>query len=104
MNGRVLKWVFYAILIFLLIIGAVLIFPMQRKLSEETSELRRQQKIEEARRAESNRLSSEVAELQNSPEAVEKVAREKFNLCGDGETVLGYETPKTKPEAKPEAQ
>ncbi|MGN0849596.1 MAG: septum formation initiator family protein, partial [Victivallaceae bacterium] len=47
---------------------------------------------EESKQAISNELANEVHQLQTSPEAVEKVAREKFNLCKEGETVLHYET------------
>ncbi len=90
-SKRVIVWFFYTILFFLLIAAAVLIFPMQKQLSADSAELARQQKIEQERRAVSNDLSAEVNALQSSPDAVEKVAREKFNLCREGETVMHYQ-------------
>ena len=45
------------------------------------------------RREESARLNTEVADLKRSPEAVEKVAREKFGLVGDNESVIRYQVP-----------
>ena len=89
---RVLVWIFYIVLFILMGLAAALIFPLYKQHAEDTHELAKYRKIEESKQAISNELANEVHQLQTSPEAVEKVAREKFNLCKEGETVLHYET------------
>lgn len=85
----------YFLLILLFITAVLLIWPAyrdydkQRKdvyiLKEQASEMRRI-------RAE---LERDVHELKEKPSAVEKVAREKFGLCEEGETVILYNPPPT---------
>ena len=36
-------------------------------------------------------LNREVHDLEHKPAAAEKVAREKYNLCREGEIILKYE-------------
>ena len=49
--------------------------------------------IADAKRAERDALQKEVAALQSSPAAIEKVAREKFHFCKDGEIIMYYRKP-----------
>lgn len=89
---RVLVWIFYIVLFILMGLAAALIFPLYKQYAEDSRELAKYRKVEEQKQAVSNELANEVHQLQTSPEAVEKVAREKFNLCREGETVLHYES------------
>ena len=99
---RVLVWIFYIVLFSRMGLAAALIFPLYKQHAEDSRELARYRKIEESKQAISNELANEVHQLQTSPEAVEKVAREKFNLCKEGETVLHYETAEPKNSGKTE--
>ena len=60
----------------------------------------RQKEFYERTRAEADRvravrdsLQKEVSALQSSPMAIEKIARENFRLCKEGEIVLYYKKP-----------
>ena len=88
MSKKILLWFFYALLLFLLGAAAMLLVPMRKQLADDSRELNRQRQIEESRRIEANKLESEVNALQNDPDAVEKVAREKYGMAREGETVL----------------
>ena len=57
---------------------------LQQDLSKLNHEL--QEKIDE-----SVSLNREVHDLEHSPAAAEKVAREKYNLCKENELILKYE-------------
>ena len=71
---------------------------MLRRAWEERRQGLRELDEKRVRRAE---LSREVGELQTSPTAVERVAREKYNLVRDGETVLTFPEPPD-PRQRPE--
>ena len=58
---------------------------LRQDLSKLNHEL--QEKIDE-----SVSLNREVHDLEHSPAAAEKVAREKYNLCKENELILKYET------------
>ncbi len=94
MNTRIIVWFTYAILFFLLVAAAILIFPMKKQLGADAAELEQQKQIVAQKQKLSNELSTEVHALESSPEAVEKVAREKYNLCKDGEVVMVYDSNK----------
>lgn len=66
---------------------------MQRKVSDLEQDLRQAQ--EECRS-----LILEVHDLEHSALAAERIAREKFNFCREGEQVLIYKMPAGK-EAQP---
>ena len=73
--------------------AAVLLLPVYRSYQKKQSELGTLNEKLNDRRDESARLSTEVADLTRSPEAVEKVAREKFGLVKEGERVIRYSVP-----------
>jgi len=82
--------------LFLLLAGAVCFYwilpawrdyrQTQRDVLELRKQLARQQ-------AEIRRLNREIAALKNDPYAVERVAREKFGWCRDGEKVYHFDKP-----------
>ena len=67
--------------------------PVYLEQQKKVNELSGLQEELNSKRAVSAELSKEVNALQQSPDAVEKVAREKFKLCREGETVLEYNDP-----------
>ncbi len=82
-------WLF--LLLALILAGAaVVLLPVYRNYQKKQQELRERQEELNAKRDESARLNTEVSDLQSSPGAVEKVARENFGLVKEGERVIRY--------------
>lgn len=73
-------------------LGAVIVlYPVylkKEKLRESNHKLHEQLKISEYERAD---LNKKVYGLATDPYMVEKVAREKFRLCREGEIILFYD-------------
>ena len=82
-------------LVFALLVAgaAVLLLPVVRELQKKQLELNEVNAELSEKREESARLTTGVADLQHSPAAVEKVAREKFGLVREGERVMKYPAP-----------
>lgn len=79
-------WVFIILLI--LAAAALLLLPVWRDLRRRQEEQMTLQKQLAALKTERNKGRMEIQALKNSPEAVEKVAREKYRLVRKGETVM----------------
>ncbi len=88
------KWVVIISFIFLLTTGACLVlWSSYRGYCKKKAELGELNVQLNDSREELAELNAEVSGLKNSPEAVEKVAREKFGLVGDDESVIQYQLP-----------
>jgi len=74
--------------------AAVLLLPVYRNYQKKQAELRGLTERLNDKRDESARLKTEVSDLRDSPDAVERVAREKFGLVKPGERVIRYPVPK----------
>ena len=83
-------FVLYAILIALMVLAVIWILPRSRRLSDDVAERDRQAAIRDQLQKTTSELSAEVNALQNDPAAIEKVAREKFNMSRPDETVVEY--------------
>ena len=81
---------FYLFLAVVLVFSLFLIWPAYRKYVKEDTRLNELKEEYARKNAECVELSSVVNDLGDKPEAVEKVAREKFGLCKEGETILKY--------------
>lgn len=86
-----MTFVFFIIFILLVSVTVVLIVPVYSKYQKMEQELRKLEKELEEKNAECIRLNKQVHGLQRSPKAVEKVGREKFGLCREGETIYKYD-------------
>jgi cell division protein FtsB len=87
---KIIIYFFYLIVVMLVVSSAILIWPVYRKYQKRkihVAELREQAAL---KTAECVKLNKEVYGLEHKPAAVEKVAREKFGLCQDGEAVMRY--------------
>lgn len=73
--------------------AAVLLLPVYRSYQKKKAELGTLTEQLNDKRDESARLKNDVADLQDSPAAVERVAREKFGLAREGERVIRYPVP-----------
>ena len=81
---------FYFIIVLIIISASVMILPVYRqfKIREEKVSLLHEQTA--LKTAESMRLHQEISDLTRDPNAIEKVAREKFGLCRQGELIMEY--------------
>lgn len=97
------SYLLYLIIMLALLAGAALLLPVYRNYQKKQAELSALEKTLAEKQAESAELNRQVGALQTSPEAVEKVAREKFGLAREGETIYRYPQPaKVKPAPQPE--
>ncbi|MFA7230258.1 MAG: septum formation initiator family protein [Victivallaceae bacterium] len=90
---KIVIYFFYLIVVLLIISSAILILPVYQKYQKDRNSLFALKEQAAIKTAECIRLNREVYKLEHSPDAVEKVAREKFGLCREGETVMRYKVP-----------
>jgi cell division protein FtsB len=69
--------------------------PLYKKYLARQTKLETLQKQLSELKDERNRKASNVEALRHTPEAVEKVAREKFHLVRKNEKIFLYDVPKT---------
>jgi len=92
-NG-VSSWLLYFLLGLTIAASAVMLLPVYRDYKKKEAELNQlTEKLNELKEV-NNQLSNETRGLQNSPDQVEKVAREKFGLVKEGEGILKYQMPR----------
>lgn len=87
-------YIIYALIAALAAAALVLLYPVYRRYQKSRAELRAAQLREADAVGRVAELKQRNADLAASPAAAEKVAREKFNLCREGESVLTYPAPK----------
>ena len=88
---KLLKVCLFLLLAIVIVISFALIFPAYNNLKKMTVRVSDLEKELEKRKNECSLLRRQLYDLQNNPKAVEKVAREKYNMCAEGETVYIYE-------------
>lgn len=89
-NKNTLIYFIYLVVFLLIMSAAILLWPVYRKYRKKEMEVDRLRETVARETAETLNLKLEVHGLITSPRSVEKVAREKFGLCKEGETVLKY--------------
>ncbi len=67
-----------------------LLFPAYNNLDKMKQRVKELEDELEARKTECMHLKKLLNDLENNPKSVEKVGREKFNMCQDGETIYTY--------------
>lgn len=83
---------FLYILLFVILIFALTLFsPAMKRTHDVEKKLEEQQAVLEKKKAVRTALLREVHDLERNPAAVEKVARERFNMCKEGEIVIKYD-------------
>ena len=81
----------YLLLGLILIFSLAFVWPVYKKyakLRDYVSDLNEELS---SKSAECIDLNREVHDLEHKPSAAEKVAREKYNLCREGELILKYD-------------
>ena len=79
--------------IILLMVSAAVIYPARLQYERQKEFYEKTQAEADRVRAERDALQKEVSALQSSPAAIEKIARENYRLCKEGEIVLYYKKP-----------
>lgn len=74
--------------------GIFFLYPVYKDLRMRRQELQQAREELAAKREKQMALSKKVRNLQNSPEAVESAARERFGYVRPGENVWHYDEPK----------
>lgn len=87
-NNAFLTYMCYALLLLMLIVSTVLLLPAYREYKAQQKELAKVQAELAKNREERAQKLKEYNDLERNPKAVEKVAREKFRMVKEGETVL----------------
>ena len=85
----VIGWILF--IVAAAVMCAVFLYPLYQNKSRRLKELDEKKQILAEKEAEHDKLSRDVDLLNNSPQAVEKEAREKFKMARPGEKVLFYE-------------
>jgi cell division protein FtsL len=84
----------FCLLVFLILLGAaILLLPVWKEFKNQENELAKLREEITTLKNERNEMLKKIADLEKSPDAVEKVAREKFKLVRPGDTVYVYPTP-----------
>jgi len=95
---KTFEYLFYSIFIVLTLVMTVMLVKSWKKLDEmknSVSELKEELRSKNTKCLE---LYQAIYELKNNPHAVEKVAREKFKLAGEDETIYIFEPNKKRKE------
>ena len=74
-------------------VSAAVIYPARLQYERQKEFYERTKAEADRVRAERDALQREVSALQSSPTAIEKVARENYRLCKEGEIVMYYKKP-----------
>ena len=80
----------YIILAVILITAVVVILPVYRKYVNMQSKVSRLEQEDRELYEEYQSMQKEVHDLEHQSLAVEKIAREKYNLCRENEQILIY--------------
>ena len=84
--------VFLYIMLFLIFVFALTLFsPAMKRTHDVEQKLSEQKALLEKRKTARTALLREVHDLERNPEAIERVARERFNMCKDGEIIIKYD-------------
>ena len=82
----------FMVLLILLLVAATVILPKYKKYNDillKTAQI--EQKLD-LRKRERNALQDELDALKSDPNAIERVAREKFRYCKSGEKIYHFDT------------
>ena len=88
--GKLLTGLIYLLLGLVLIISGILVLPAYRKYRQTEQEVETLQADLDRVKSEYLTLQQEVHDLQHNASAVEKVAREQYHLCREGEVIYIY--------------
>ena len=88
--GKLLTGFIYLLLVLVLITSGILVLPAYRKYKQTEQDVEILQADLDRVKSEYLTIQQEVHDLQHNASAVEKVAREQYHLCRDGEVIYIY--------------
>lgn len=100
---RLLTILFYVVFATVAIASLTLLLPASRRLNLARERMATLETELAARNREVAEMRQFLHDLKDNPRAVEKVAREKFGLCREGETIYLYRGPADQTPAPPAA-
>ena len=77
--------------VLLILLCVAMIAPARKEYVKQLKLYEQIQSEVERKRAERDALQKEVTDLESSPAAIEKVARETFHYCREGEIIIYHE-------------
>jgi len=83
--------ILYILLFVIFVFSVTLFWPAYKRYSDIKNDLAALNHELRLKINESVMLNREVHDLEHKPAAAEKVAREKYNLCKEGEIILKYD-------------
>ena len=89
---KTLIFIFYTVFIIVMIIGGGMLFKSWTDLRRMRDQVRELEKRLENNNDDILELRQNIYDLRYSPDAIEKVAREKFKLVKENEVVFFYKT------------
>ncbi len=81
----------YLLMGLILVFSLAFVWPVYKKYSKIRDHVATLSEELGAKSAECIELNREVHDLEHKPSAAEKVAREKYKLCREGELILKYD-------------
>ena len=88
--GKLLKGFIYLLLLLVLVISGIMVVPAYQKYRQTEKDVEMLQAELDRVKGEYLTIQQEVHDLQHNASAVEKVAREQYHLCRDGEVIYIY--------------
>ena len=88
--GKVLSGIVYFFLFLMLVVSGILVVPAYRKYRQTEQDVETLQADLDRVKAEYLTLQQEVHDLQHNASAIEKVAREQYQLSREGEVIYIY--------------
>lgn len=97
MHKRIQNYAFLAIIGAVVLVGVAVLVPPHQEFREAKGNLTAVE--DELARQEEQilRLRREISSLRNDYRAIERVAREKFGYCKDGEKIYHFDKPPPEP-------
>ena len=84
------------LIVLIFLSAAFLLYPVWKDFKNQEKKLAELKSEVAALKNDRNEIMEKIADLEKSPDAVEKVAREKFKLVRPGDTVYEYTVPEKK--------
>ena len=88
--GKLLKVFIYLLLFLVLVISGIMVVPAYQKYKSTKQDVEMLQAELDRVKGEYLTIQQEVHDLQHNASAVEKVAREQYHLCREGEVIYIY--------------
>jgi len=90
-GNNVLSIFLYLLLGVIFVFSLALVYPVYKNYAKQRDNVAALNEELDEKVAECMALAREVHDLERLPSAAEKVARDKYNLCREGELVIKYD-------------